>query len=159
MRVWIATTLLAATLIGDAFAQASAPAFVCGACDRALDLDETQWRCLLARLPALRAETTPDVQFTLDAAACQPDGRLSSIYAGAVQGPPQGHVSTLSVTPDGGAPPAGGSMAPSAGGRVFRLSRSQLDCLAREVGDSGRGLGERTRFDFDERCGRLRRAP
>jgi len=118
-----------------ATAQAPQPAASsCARCEKALDLSRTEWSCLVGRLPELATTTTPVVFFSLSPQIC--DANLRVQRGGGYVIPKSQQRS--SVTP---------STEPA---RVYRLSRSQIECLSRVA--KNRAPRDRVQFDFAAEC-------
>lgn len=106
------------------------PAFAatCTQCDRLLDLDEREWRCLQAQLPRLKASSTRFLFFSLGGAQC----------AGATQERTRNADTRL--------PPSSANAA-----RVYRLTSDQLACIERNAARL-KAAGSRYVIDFEKSC-------
>ena len=90
--------LLALSLSNAAMAQD-----VCEGCNRIIEVNQTQWDCLVSRLDSLAKESTPVVFFTLNEDSCP--------------------ASRTTVIPPG--------RAVVRAREFYRLDKSQLECLIR----------------------------
>lgn len=124
MRVFALTAIASIALATSAAAQAT-----CARCERTLQLTRGEWSCLMQRLPELSSTSTSMVFFSLAPNICDPDTQTDR--SGAVRAP--------SAT-------ASDQRAP----RVYRLSRAQVECLAREAARTP--VGDQVNFNFEAAC-------
>lgn len=124
LSIFLASAMLAGSLAVPA--RAAAP--VCTQCDRKLDLNEAEWRCLRSQLPRLQSSKTRFVFFSLGGQQCA------------------AAASQRTRNSDTRLPPS-----KSAAARVFRLTSDQIGCVAR---NAGRIASRSSRYvvDFNTLC-------
>lgn len=134
-RAALLLLLLGALLIGGPpdIARAQNSPITCEHCTQRLELSAEQWSCLRRRLPSLQSQSTPIVLFTLTDNACGRAQASNQVRGSGVQIP----RSTVQARAHPGA-------------QVYRLTRSQLACLANAA--STFASDQPVEFNFSERC-------
>lgn len=128
-RSFCASLLAAALAVTPPPAVAETP---CSRCDRVIELDASQWNCLMSRLPEFRESKTRLLFFTLTEDSCAGGARSDTVRSSGTNLP--------SVARSAEAP------------RLYRLTVDQVTCLAERAAEIQPADGV-FKFDFSAACG------